>query len=74
MIKIKTIMKRENSQQKSIRNRYGIEIKMCCASCRHKKIKADGRRVCTLMQILVRQQFVCPKWAVTDGLMNAGKH
>jgi hypothetical protein len=27
-----------------------------------------------LMQIVVRQQFVCPKWAVTDGLMNAGKH
>ena len=66
-------MQKENLQQKTIRNQYGIEIKKCCASCRHKKIKADGSRICALMQIVVSQQFVCPKWAVTDGLINAGK-
>ena len=50
-----------------MRNQHGIEIKMCCASCRHKENDVDGRRICKLMQIVVRQQFVCPKWAVTDG-------
>ena len=67
-------MQREKNQLKSMRNQHGIEIKMCCASCRHKENDVDGRRICKLMQIVVRQQFVCPKWAVTDGLMNAGKH
>ena len=66
-------MQRENSQQKSMRIQHGIEIKKCCASCQHKKNGNDGGRICSLMQIVVGQQFTCPKWAVADGLMNAGR-
>jgi hypothetical protein len=66
-------MQSEKSQQKSMRNQHGVEIKKCCASCRHKKNGNDGGRICSLMQIVVGQQFTCPKWAVADGLMNAGR-
>ena len=49
-------------------------MKECCASCRHKTIENDGSRVCSLMQIMVKQQFRCPKWAVTDGLAQRERH
>ena len=51
-----------------------IRIKECCASCRHKTIENDGSRVCSLMQIMVKQQFRCQKWAVTDGLAQRERH
>ena len=66
-------MQREISQQKSMRNQHGIEIKKCCcASCQHKTIENDGTRVCSQMMLKVQQGFTCPKWAVDEGLMNAG--
>ena len=49
-----------------MRNQHGIEIKMCCASCRHKENDVDGRRICKLMQIVVRQQFVCPNRRMSE--------
>lgn len=55
-----------------MKNRYCIEVKACCASCRHKDVENDGTRICTKMQLKVAQHFVCPKWQMSDGLSNAG--
>ena len=48
-------------------------IKKCCASCGYKTVENDGRRVCRLMQLVVEQLMVCPKWRMAEGLMNAGR-
>ena len=31
-------------------NAYGVKVKRCCASCRHKEITNEGARVCALMK------------------------
>ena len=51
-----------------------VRIKECCASCRHKTIENDGSRICSLMQIMVKQQFKCQKWAVAEGLAQTHWH
>ena len=66
-------MERKDSQKKSMRNQHGIEIRKCCASCQHKCMDTDGRRICGLMQIVVEQRFDCPKWELAEGLQNAGR-
>ena len=48
-------------------------IKKCCASCGYKTVENDGRRVCRLMQLVVEQLMVCPKWDMAEGLKNAGR-
>ena len=66
-------MERKDSQKKSMRNHHGIEIRKCCASCQHKCMDTDGRRICGLMQIVVEQRFDCPKWEMAEGQQNAGR-
>ena len=46
-------------------------IRECCASCQHKNIEKDGTRVCSVMQIIVRQQMKCPTWTAAEDLVNA---
>ena len=53
-------------------NGYHVKVKRICASCRHREILDDGTRICTMMQLKVKQKFVCPKWEMSDGLKNAG--
>ena len=53
-------------------NGYHIKVKRICASCRHREILDDGTRICAMMQLKVKQKFVCPKWEMSDGLKNAG--
>ena len=57
----------------SVRNAHGVKVKRCCASCEHKCIEKDGTRVCAQMMIKVPQDFVCPKWQMSEGLRNAGR-
>lgn len=51
---------------------YGIRVRKCCASCRHKEIDQTGTRLCSLVQLKVQQRFVCSQWLMSYGLMNAG--
>ena len=53
-------------------NGYHVKVKRICASCRHREILDDGTRICTMMQLKVKQKFACPKWEMSDGLENAG--
>ena len=55
------------------RNRFGVRVKKCCASCQHKCIDLDGTRVCALMTLIVTPDFRCPKWEILEGLLQAGK-
>ena len=53
-------------------NDYHIKVKRICASCQHREILDNGTRICAMMQLKVKQKFVCPKWQMSDGLKNAG--
>lgn len=55
-----------------MKNRYHIEIKECCASCKHREVQDDGTRVCQKMGLIVEQQFKCHQWEMADGLKIAG--
>ena len=54
------------------KNRYGISIVKCCASCRFKK--CDSRtRLCTNGEGSVPSDYLCRNWEMAYGLDNAGK-
>lgn len=46
------------------KNRHGIAIKKCCASCQHNggTKGADNSRICTNHQGVKRPSDVCPEW------------
>lgn len=55
------------------RNRWGIEVKICCASCQYKEYdKKTGERLCTLTQLPVEGQELCEEWHLSQGLSMAG--
>ena len=54
------------------RNRQGVKVKKCCASCQHKCIGTDGSRLCALTMKMVSPNFRCKKWSMVEGLQNAG--
>ena len=55
-----------------MRNRNGIEIKECCASCRFKRIDHFRGRICTKHRITVKKKSLCKKWKISKGLLHAG--
>jgi len=55
------------------RNRWGIEVRICCASCQYKDYdKKTGVRLCTLTQRQVESQELCEEWHLSQGLAMAG--
>ncbi len=57
----------------SVRNAHGAKVKRCCASCQHKCVDGEGKRICAQMMLKVQQKFKCKQWQMSDGLKNAGK-
>ena len=57
----------------SVRNAHGAKVKRCCASCQHKCVDGEGKRICAQMMLKVEQKFKCKQWQMSDGLKNAGK-
>ncbi len=57
---------------KTFRNKFGIEINICCASCQFKGFKKTGERICILTERLVESQAICDDWHLRQGLENAG--
>ena len=47
------------------RNRHGVPIRRCCASCRHRKIRDDGTRLCDKNHLIVNATFVCKFWGLS---------
>ena len=55
------------------RNSHGIEIEMCCASCRFKDLtRLMTARFCTEHQKRVKPRECCYEWALSDQLEAAG--
>ena len=55
------------------RNRWGIEVRICCASCQYKDYdRKTGERLCTLTQQQVESQELCDEWHLSQGLAMAG--
>ena len=54
-------------------NRFGIEVKKCCASCAFKSIINDvALRRCNLHRHKVRPHNCCRAWRMSEGLRHAG--
>ena len=51
------------------RNKRGIKVKRCCASCKHKDIDNDGNRYCKLGY---DSCDTCKKWRMSKALRNCG--
>jgi len=62
----------EKLKNGKVKNQFYIEIKECCASCKHKECMSDGTRVCQKMGLIVEQKYKCRQWEMADGLKNAG--
>lgn len=55
-----------------MRNRYGMEIRRCCASCKYRKITNDGR-MCSKIDYEVASWQYCSQWEMHPKLQNAGE-
>ena len=59
-------------EKKYVRNEHGINIKVCCASCKQRKITSDRGRVCGLSGNKVKAGNCCDQWEMNRRLQNAG--
>ena len=57
---------------KKFRNKFGIEINICCASCQYRGFDKQGKRICSLTEQQVDSRAVCEDWHLRQGLENAG--
>ena len=55
-----------------MRNRNGIEIKKCCASCRFRQISSEKGRFCKKHQKKVKAGWLCEEWGINPNLEHAG--
>ena len=51
------------------RNKRGIRINRCCASCKYKFILGNGKRICTLGY---ESHETCKHWRMSNELRNCG--
>ena len=54
-------------------NKFGIKIRKCCASCKHRLLASDNYRDCDLGERHVKPTYLCPNWDLEQKLDNAGK-
>lgn len=54
------------------KNARGIKILRCCASCAHKEVDGDGRRICHALMLIVPNNLKCRKWALKKAYLSAG--
>ena len=58
---------------KTVKNEYGISIKVCCASCVFKALDSGGLRICTNGRGHVKRTDSCDGWMMKKGFEKAGK-
>lgn len=54
------------------KNRFGVTIKKCCASCANCTLALYGNHRCSVKKEETLPQFVCADWRIKPKLMNAG--
>lgn len=59
------------AQKEFVKNRKGLGIVKCCASCQHKAIDRDIR-MCMNGGGIVSPDYLCPSWQMSENLINAG--
>ena len=47
-------------------NKYGIEVKECCASCKYKKLTRTTMRYCRKHQQNVSPHGFCDQWEMSN--------
>ena len=56
-----------------MRNEHGIEVKKCCASCKHKDLtRLLSARFCSLHQKKVKPREGCKQWEMSEQMQAAG--
>ena len=55
------------------RNRYGIRVRACCASCLLKEITQEGTRMCSRHRCRVNALDKCRYWLMSEVLQEIGK-
>lgn len=56
-----------------MKNSHGIEVRECCASCRHKDLtRLINSRYCTEHHKGVKPKHCCERWALSEQLEAAG--
>jgi len=55
------------------RNKCGIRIKKCCASCAFRDFRANSVRYCTQTGDSVEGSHYCEQWQMAEGLKNLGR-
>ena len=56
-----------------MRNQHGIEVKECCASCRHKDLtRLISSRFCLQHQKKVKPRECCEQWEMSEQMQAAG--
>ena len=55
------------------RNKYGIRVRACCASCMLKEITQEGKRICTHHRCNVDALDKCRHWLMAEVLQGIGK-
>ncbi len=55
------------------RNKYGIRVRACCASCQLKEITLGGIRKCTLSWREVNALNKCKHWQMAEMLQEVGR-
>ena len=56
-----------------MRNSHGIEVKECCASCRHKDLtRLISSRFCLQHQKKVKPRECCEQWEMSEQMQAAG--
>ena len=56
-----------------MRNQHGIEVRECCASCRHKDLtRLISSRFCLQHHKSVKPRGHCKQWAMSEQMQAAG--
>lgn len=63
----------EMEEKKTEKNQFGINVVVCCASCRFKEYKNDKERLCKLSGESTHPSEYCNSWKMAEHLNNAGK-
>ncbi len=54
------------------KNPLGYEIRRWCSSCKHKVMRDETTRYCSLKDKLVGPCYCCSRWEMSKGLQRAG--
>lgn len=61
-----------HQEENYVKNAFGIDIKVCCASCKFKDYKNDKERICKLSNTTTHPSEYCSTWKMGEHLEKAG--